>query len=366
MDDLIRQLAEKPETVCLWPEVRNPRFHNHYLQHCRRVIDSNPVEGQVVARLAIRIAPGVCDAVQAWGVYAAALRVQGKLGAAEAALRQALFIAGGCSACLADLDRREAYIKRDLKLYPTALGLANSSIERYRLLPGQATHDLDGNGLASAFLCRGQIHWEAGGADSSNRLSLFSLAAADFGKVVSMVSREDSPMLFGKAIFNLAAALFSTGREKDLHLANEHLRIARRHFKGVRKGSPERAKLDWLTAMLRYELRSMKLHRVCECLKRAQQDFIDSGMPQEAVAVTADLARLSFPDQNKIRAYILNIEDGVSRISSELRQRLRDVVAATYIENWNAPKVLRASIEALREACGPKVLACLVSWPPCM
>lgn len=159
--ELVRELDENLEVACQWPEVRNPRFHKAYLQLCLRAISSNPVKGQVVASTAIRIAPGVCEAVQSWGVYAAAFRMRGRLGSSEAALRQAFLIANGCLACLADLERREAFIKRDLKLYPTALGLANSSIERYKLLAGHVTHDLDGNGLAKAFLCRGQIYWEA-------------------------------------------------------------------------------------------------------------------------------------------------------------------------------------------------------------
>lgn len=101
--------------------------------------------------------------------------------------------------------------------------------------------------------------------------------------------------------------------------------------------SQERAKIDWLTAMIRYELQTMKLHRVFE-----------------------------FPDQNRIRGLVSDAINRIPHISSELCQRLRDVIAATNIEDWNAPRpvILRSSIEALRQSCGPKMLACLISWPP--
>lgn len=200
--------------------------------------------------------------------------------------------------------------------------------------------------------------------NSSNRLSLLSLAAADIGKVVSMVSRKDSPILLGKAIFNLAAALFSTARREDLRLANAHLSDARRQFKGVREGSPERAKLDWLTAMIRYELGSIKAHRVWEYLSRAREDFLKADMPNEAVAVTSDLARISFPNRDKIRDLMSSIESRISRTSLGFQQKIRDVIAAANIKDWDAPKVLRSTIVELRDVCGPKVLPCLISWPP--
>jgi hypothetical protein len=91
-------------------------------------------------------------------------------------------------------------------------------------------------------------------------------------------------------------------------------------------------------------------------------------MRQETVAVSADLCRLVFPDQNRIRALLTGVESKVTRLSLDLRKKLQAVIDATNIEDWNAPRdrILRDSLEALREACGSRMLACLIAWPASM
>jgi hypothetical protein len=91
-------------------------------------------------------------------------------------------------------------------------------------------------------------------------------------------------------------------------------------------------------------------------------------MPQETVAVTTDLCRIVFPDQNRIRDLVTGVENNLTRLSLELRQKIRSVVDATNLEDWNAPRdrILRESLEALRKACGPKMLSCLIAWPASM
>lgn len=363
MDELIRRVAEDPESEWRRPEVRTPEFHRAFSLYCLDVIASAPAEAEAKARTAIRIAQAPCEAVRGWGLYAASLRAQGKLDAALAAIEHALLLAGNCLPCLADLDRREAYVKRDMKLFPEALDLANSSIHRNTLLSGKPDHDIHGAGLAKAYLCRGQIHYEAGKAGLPDAPVLLATAVADISHSLSMISRADSPQLYGPVVFNLAYALSATGKTEDLVLANEHIKVARQQFKGVREGSPERAKLDWVTAMVRYELREMKLHRVLEYLYRAQQDFLDKGMVQEVVAVTSDIGRLTFPDQNRIRTLFEEVEQRAEKLSPELRQRLRDVIRATKLEGWNAAELVRSAIEALRRACGPRTMPCLIAWP---
>lgn len=363
MDKLILRVVEDPDSASRWPEVRTPEFQRAFALYCLRVIESSPVEAQEIARTAIRIAPSPCEAVRGWGLFAASFRVLGRLDAARAAIDHGFLLAGNCPACLADLDRRSAYIKRDLKLFPDAFEHATSAIHRYRQMLGQTDHDLHGAGLAKAYLCRGQISYEAGLAGLSNSTSLFSAAVADISNSLSMISRTASNQLYGKVVANLAWALSATGKREDLLLANEHVKDARQQFKGVRKGSPERARLDWLTAMIRHELGKMKLHRVLYYLNRAQQDFLEKSLVQEAVAVTSDIARLAFPDQNEIRRLFTEVEQRAATMSPELRERLRMVIEATKIRHWNGAELVRAAIEALRKSCGPKTIPCLMAWP---
>lgn len=349
------------------PGKEDPELLEDLLRLCADRVESNPTKGLALCRATVQLAPLLghgCQVVQAYGIMSDAERSLGFLREAHQSIGYAFSITDGCIACFSTLHRKKALVRRDERNFGEAISEFNTALG----FQAQASidHDLHGHGVAKILLGRGSTFYEAGLADPVNRTLLLSSAVADISRSLSLISPTESSKLYRIGVFNLAWALSASGRKDDLVLADRNVREARRLFKGVQARSAERAKLDWLTAMVRYELRSMKLYRVCEYLKRAQQDFIELGMPQEAVAVTADLARLSFPDQNQIREYISNMEDRLSHISSELRQRLREVVAATFIEDWNAPMVLRASIEALREACGPKVLACLVSWPPCM
>lgn len=348
------------------PNQESPELLEALLRLCAdRVESGSPSRGLALCRATVPLAPLLgnrCQVVQAYGIMSDGERSLGFLPKAHQTVRFASSIADDCMSCSSALHWREGLILRDECRFDYAISKFDAALDlQYR---ATIDHDLHGNSIAKILLGRGSTYYEAGLKDPMNRFSLISSAVGDISRALSLILPAKSNKLYRGAILNLSCALSATGRRSDLLMADRYVRDARQLFKGVQTCSQERTKLEWLTAMIRYELRSMKLHRVCECLTRAQEDFISMGMRLEAVAIAADLARLAFPDQNRIRDYIGTMESKIFHISLELRQRLRTVIAATKLKDWDAPKALRTAIVELREACGPKMLACLISWPP--
>ena len=107
-------------------------------------------------------------------------------------------------------------------------------------------------------------------------------------------------------------------------------------------------------------------------LRSALDDFVRLGMPQEAAAVAADLARVISPDTDAIRTLAkdlrdrldsrLALPDAAERSSAyrpirEALERLLSVCARADI--WRRSGLLDKAIEGLRDAAGSDI-ACLV------
>lgn len=368
IDPSVLDFLADPEREIKKPYARSAEFLLKYLRHCANRITSSPGEGRDLVLLALRvIAPQInvdtCTTVQIWSLFSAADRFMGRLDKADAILDLAFDLADECLNCQAHLLRKRALVRVDQKRYDEAIAAAGSSIEIYRNIETDDVHEILGDGHARAFLWRGNAYYEASESGYGDEEHLISCSATDYGRALALLSPQRSPKLYGVAIFNLGAALAATGKKEDLLTADQHVRKTRGLFRGIEKISQERAKLDWLTAMIRHELRTMRPARVRFYLSRSLNAFVVLGMPQETVAVAADLARIAFPDQNRIRTIVGELEDRLCRISDDLRQKIQDVQAATRLEGWDAAETVKAAIEALREACGPKTLPCLIAWP---
>lgn len=355
ISELARLLLEDPRTVRDWTPT--PEEFKAVLQHCLAEVDSNPEQGEALAQAILRPAPDRCLTTQAWGLVAQGQRAQGKAPRALVTIHQVHQVLGDlCTKCDADLDRREAYILRDLRLFSRALSVANDAIAKYRGLEGPG-HDLHGNGLASTYVARATIYDESGHPEK---------AVEDASRALSLICPKTSPKLYRVAIFNLATYLYETGERSDLELADEYVSKARKLFKGVQKPSQERAKLGWLTCMIRYRLGKTRPARLLKILRRCQRDFITVNMPQETLAVAADSARIAYPNLAEMRDAIIGLQEDLNSFRMNIPKELRPTAARfkgiVTSQTWIPQDDLQTIIKDLRNACGPKMLPCLVTW----
>jgi hypothetical protein len=183
-----------------------------------------------------------------------------------------------------------------------------------------------------------------------------------------------SPRLYRLVLANLALCLFLTGKRSDLVLAETYICKARQLFKGVSRRSQERAKLDWITAMIRHRLNQGRPCRRRQMIRRAIDTFLELDMELEAVAAVSDLACMVW--------HCDEYRECIREVLSALRGRLRNEALAPAVAEalrelgppieaagFDAHLNLRAAIEKLRTACseadetGTRVLACLLTWP---
>jgi tetratricopeptide (TPR) repeat protein len=363
MDSRIQSLLNDPELVrtCTW--FSDSGIWDKFLNKCLEIISTGSEAGKRHAKTVVQHAPKRCQRVQGWGLLAQIHRTLGDLDKAEAAIEQAFFIAEGCSECPPDLHRRRAYIKRNRHDWAGALADADTAIDQYREL-GHAGHDLRGNGLASSLNVRGLIRFYKGDP---------ATAAADLREALVILHPAVSPTLYRIVLTNLALFLSATGSREDLLLADQHIRKARRLFKGVSLRSQERAKLDWITAMIRHQLEYRDASRLRDMMQDALDTFLDLGMQLEAIAVASDMARMIWhhgDSRPKTQAIVENLLGRLrlADLAPEVAGALRKLEEELDAMGWDGHQDVRAAIEALREACGAadnkgdRVLTCLVTW----
>ena len=368
IDPLVLRFLKNPEREIEESYAQSEDFLLSFLEFCTIRVSTAPKDGRRLVLLAQRvIIPRIqhhpCITVQVWALLAAAARYLGRLDEADTLFQLALDLADDCAKCQAHLLRKRSLVRADQRRFEDGIGDASSSIEIYRSVEYDRIHDTFGSGLARAHLWRGHVYFNASAYNIDNKSTLLSSAIDDVGQALALLAPLEDPALYGLAIFNLGSYLSATGKLENLLLADRHIRTARGRFKGIERISQQRASLDWLTPMVRYKLRKMRRARVKYYLRRSLDAFVVLGMPKETVAVAADLARITFPDQNRIRTILEGLEGRLCRLSDDLRQRIQDVQAATTLKGWDAAETVKAAIEALREACGPKTLPCLIAWP---
>lgn len=293
-----------------------------------------------------------CEMAQALGISAQAYRMLKDYPAAGEALRRAWDNAGHCEIATLDLHRREVLLAYFTGRKDDAFRHANAAIDGYRGLGGPG-HDLDGEGLAKSYLFRGQL-W---GHEKN-----FGRAAADQSLALSLIPPHK--VVYGYAVFDLAATLAHLGREERLQ-AFQYVLVARNSFRR-RSASVQRARLDWLEGLLRWDLDYPPRPRAKFLLERAQADFIDASMPYETAAVTADLLRLTFPDRYKILLFLNKLEPRLGPLLAGLRdvtRRLQEIRDAAGVAGLRGERAVGRAICAMRTACeaSPGVLPCLLS-----
>jgi hypothetical protein len=124
--------------------------------------------------------------------------------------------------------------------------------------------------------------------------------------------------------------------------------------------------------------RGMRPAKILKMLRRALDDVIRLGLPQESGAIAADIFRCFYPDADKVGDLAKDVQDRLdSRLSmpdvaerSSLYQPVRGALEAVREfcrrqDAWRRPGRLREVIEGLRTSAGagPQVVTCLIPWP---
>ena len=376
VDERVRQLAKDPALALMAPWAKHADVVEAFFSHCQIVADSNPKEGLPLAKTALRIATDACRQAQALAIRAQCERVMGQHAEAQAHLALAFDTGELCAACPPDLYRRRACAWAAVHEHGRAVEDASEAIRRYEKL-GHAGHDLHGNGLATSYFVRGAVLFHSGS---------YREASNDMGQALALIDGVVSPRLLVPALQNYAACLRKLGAPEDLLRAEKYIRQARRHFRGSTKPSQHRAKLAWTAAMIREEIRKLRPRppnvrivrpaRIRQLLERARRDLVELGYQDDAAAITADLARIAFPDVDRIPAIIAALDTDLERHGRKLPkkigaklERLRRAVATGGLWDGDSDDVAaafketRKAIKALRGACGDTI-ACLISWQP--
>ncbi len=315
------------------------------LFEAKEAIDANPEHGIRLARKLTRLALGPCERVQVFGLIAFAHGMRRDFPSAEHAMSIAWATAHetGCRPCFAVLHRATACNLLREERHDEALREVELAIEAYKEIGGPG-HDLYGAGLAQSLNNRGQI------------LALMGKevrALSDFRDALSLLTAKD-PFL-KHALFDYAVCLKQCGPayyEEALQVLGQ----VRGSFKGPRRRSVPRARLDWLEGGLWLEIGTDRRARALERLDRAHEDFSKMGMEFEATAVLADHALVLMPERTEIQLLIAaagTVRDGGLRAALDALKTAGDRV-------W---RPLEKAITELREACqAPGVLPQFVTF----
>lgn len=311
--------------------------------------DDDPGRGLAKVRELMKSDLAPCELGQAHGIEAQALRMLNDYVGAKAAISRAWSVAGFCDLSVPDLELRSMWPAYHDGRIEEAIRHADTAVKGYKLLDGPG-HDLDGEGLAVSMMNRGELYYLTGS---------YEAAAVDLGEAVALI--HPSNRLLATAIFNLAVALERLG-SAERRRAYQDVLVCRAAF--MRRGrTVPRAKLDWLEGSLRVQL-SENPKRGRKLLRRGLTDLIHFEIPYDAAALAADIMRVLFPDRHRIVGFLDEKKPRILRLVRAilpLVEALDGVSAAA----WGVdPQALDRAIASLREACGPRVLPCLVVNQP--
>jgi len=204
---LVRLLERDPAEALRRPEVFTAEVFDAWIRRCSQLVDSNPVAGLPHVDTALVIATSTCQAVQCFGVTAAAHRALKEPVMALGLLGQAFRMTRGCPACLADLLRRRALVHATAGNASRAFADADASIRAYEEL-ACPDHDLLGFGLAHAFLARGDVRQYFGMETKS--AELLSGCVEDSSRALTLACPRTHPLIYRAALFNLAIPLYAS------------------------------------------------------------------------------------------------------------------------------------------------------------
>lgn len=227
-----------------------------------------------------------CNLVQALGIRVAALRGLDRLAEARKLFERARELGEKCPACLADLDRRDAVIKRTLELYDEALATVDRAFARYQRL-GHHGHDLYGNGIADCLQTRAAIHAYHGRPD---------LALADAEGALALIDPDRTLDFYGILLVRFGYYLLATGDHTRLLEARRCVDAAMGRLSDI--CSVQRAKTFWIQGLI--EARLGHEDRAELLFMEAHEDLKELRLPRELGVLTTDRAKLGLPDRKKV------------------------------------------------------------------
>jgi tetratricopeptide (TPR) repeat protein len=207
----------------------------------------------------------------AWSQYGAALRVVGKLGAAEKALAEAESrreLGTGDPLLLAAVREKMAALHTHERRLDSALALAEEACQIYRDLG-------EGHDLASCMVLKANAYYLAGETESAVRL---------LNRAVPLIEQDRDPHLMLAALHNLVACYIDLERPEDAIL----LRAEARHLYEDMDDDLIELRASWLDGQL---LRALgRLANAEAALLRARQGFLEHNLPYPVAVLSLDLA----------------------------------------------------------------------------
>jgi len=182
-----------------------------------------PATEREVAAL-VEAAGSPCDRAMARGLLAYLWRIRGRIGDAEAILREEIQVTIECPGCQADLYRRLALVLLTAGRHDEALGAAAVAVGRYEAISTVHSHDLDAAGLKKSLQARGRIRAALGDVDG---------AAEDCEMAITAYDAHTQPDLYAGALVTLAGVLVR-GDERQVARAEVIVRDVARFFRGTR------------------------------------------------------------------------------------------------------------------------------------
>ena len=183
---------------------------------------------------------------------------------------------------LADVFRRESYLREEVGDIDRAFDLVNRAIHIYRL-----EGDLfDRTPLGWSIAARGHYHYCSGRSGE---------ALVDLSAAVGLIDCRVDPKGYYGAIHNLSVLLVEEGTHHEVHTTLDHLHVASRCLVGHSQRHLAKYKLRWLQGLA--YIRFGAVRKAESNFMTARKGFADVRAPLEFAVVSLDLAGIYFDER---------------------------------------------------------------------
>ncbi len=328
---LLTKAKQNPYRVVVERKFLDKPFCRAFCDWCAEESFNFPKEAVSRALLAVELANKIDDShlsCRALGLLASAHFIASHHTDANQLLDDAEEIANECSCCLSEVFRRRGVFLQHKGEMAEALSLLDMAAAEC-----QKIQDMDGIGRVE--VNRGVSLKHLGRDDealSSQRRALILLSPS-------------SPKIFHLAALVNIGYITATGENYQFALAAQHLNEFRAHLRGVTGFTRIRISLSWIDGLVHARLKERK--KALQMLRKARKALIRLREDQDAIAITADIAKL-YSETSRFRLIIDIITDTLDSLGdvSGTRQLLQKIL---YFARREA-QVTQAYIMELRSA----------------
>lgn len=298
---------------------------------------AEPRKAFPLCALGIRLSAAVysdCLSSRSFNVLAASHQYLGQVKKAKATLEIAVAHGKKCLACSAACLRFRSRFLLMSEDYEGALVAVNQALDASRELG-------DEDGAGKALLYRNYLNFQ------TNKLDL---AIEDAENALKKIDPIKSPNFHSAALLNLAGTL-AYGTQADAIRSLEMMPEVEAAFEGLRYRTLQRAAIKWVKGLL--AVRAGYTAKGEGHLKSARTMLVQLELPEEVLAVTADLAVIAYPDRAAIRSLLretlrLDLEWGDSRTLIE--QAWESTRTENAFVEGDPDGKIREALKSLRES----------------